>query len=568
MAAAADGRGTLRAALRHRDLRLLLAGLAVSKTGDWLYVVGLQVFVFESTRSAAWVAAATILRLVPAGLFAPLGGSLADRFERRRVMIACDLARVGCMLLLALVAWRGATPALALVLAFLSSTAGSPYLPAAEATTPSLVPESELAAANSALGVIDNVGIFLGPALGGLLLLAGPPALAFAINAVSFFGSAAAVALMRTRSRPAEQREVSLFSHLAAGLRPLTSSAGAAAICGLVAGAAFMYGLQTVLLVLLSAGRLGSGGQGYGYLLAALGVGGAAAALVAGRLAGGDRPGLVLTIAVAGQGLPLAALALVHSLVVAMVLLVVQGVAGVILDVTGYTALQRAMPERLLARVFGFLQVTVIASILAGALVASWLTAAAGLSIALAIPGLVITALALLLVPLTRSITVSGLRRFEETRGRYDTFARLPVFYGVGRPALELLVRESSPVEAAPGEAVVNEGDAADALYVVEAGELDVSTGKVGRETHLNRLGPGDYFGEIGILKGVPRTATVRAVTAVRLYRIEAGEFSAAVGGSPWLSGFVSEGIAARLARGGAGRRRRQRRVEKEAINA
>ena len=570
MAAATETKGTLRGALKHRDLRLLLVGLAISKTGDWLYVIALQVFVFESTRSAAWVAAATILRLTPAGLFAPLGGSLADRFDRRRVMISCDLARVVLMLLLAVVAWRGASPALALVIAFASSTAGSPYLPAAEATTPSIVPESELAAANSALGVIDNLGIFLGPALGGVLLLLGPPALAFGINAVSFFGSAAAVTLMRARSRPAVHRDTGFLSHLAEGLRPLTSSPGAAAICGLVGGAAFLYGLQTVLLVLLSDRQLGAGGQGYGYLLAALGVGGAAAAAVAGRLAGGDRPGMVLTLGVVGQGLPLAALALVHSLGLAIVLLAVQGATGVIVDVTAYTALQRAMPERLLARVFGFLQVMVIASILAGALVASWLAQTAGLDLGLVIPGLAVAALAVLLVPLTRTITILGLRRFEENRGLYQSFSALPIFLGVSRPALELLVRESEPVDVRAGEVVIREGEPADALYVVESGELDVVTGSRAREAHLNRIGAGDYFGEIGILKGVPRTATVRADTATRLYRIGADHFLEAVGASPWLSGFLTGGVTARLARGGTVRRSRPRRTAspKEAMDA
>lgn len=559
MATVTESKGTLWGIFRYRDLRLLLIGLAVSKAGDWLYVVGLQVYVFQQTHSPAWVAAATIIRLLPTGFLAPIGGSIADRYERRLVMISSDLARCLLMLLLALVAWRGGSPALALALAFAASTAGSPYLPAAGATTPALVPESELAAANSALSVIDHVGIFVGPALGALLLLAGPPATAFAINGVTFLASALAVLLMRTRSRPSEAAAVRLASHLWEGLRAILASPGAIAICGFLSVTSLLYGMETVQLVVLSDHQLGAGAAGYGYLLAGLGVGGAAAGLVAGYLAGLPRPGLLLTSAVVVMGLSISALAYVHGVGAAFPLLAVQGVANIVTDVTAFTLLQRALPEDLLARVFGFVRLAIIASTLLGALVAPPLLQAVGLDSSLVIPGLVAGALALAAVPLTRRLTLEAMRTFEASRARYQELSRLSILQGVPRPVLELLARGGEEVDAPASSVILRQGDAADALYVLEAGAVDVETGRGGSHRHLARLEAGDYFGEIGILQGVPRTATVVAATPVRLYRIAAEDFLAAVSAAPALSGALADGMAARLARGGSLRRSRRR---------
>src|SRR4029077_12220482 len=132
-------RGPLRVAFGSGEFRRLVAALAVSQAGDWLYNVGLLVSLFDRTHSTGWVAAGTVVRLMPIVLVGPLAGAIADRYDRRTVMIASDLARAGCMGLLALVAATSVSPAFALALAFLSTLAGSPYRPAVAATTPSLV---------------------------------------------------------------------------------------------------------------------------------------------------------------------------------------------------------------------------------------------------------------------------------------------------------------------------------------------------------------------------------------------------------------------------------------------
>ncbi|HEX3194636.1 MAG TPA: MFS transporter, partial [Streptosporangiaceae bacterium] len=96
--------GTIRSALRYPGFRWLLSGLAVSQTGDWLYNLALVVLVYQRTHSALWVGVTTAVRVVPVVVLGLLGGVLADRFDRRRIMITCDLARMGLMVLLAAVA--------------------------------------------------------------------------------------------------------------------------------------------------------------------------------------------------------------------------------------------------------------------------------------------------------------------------------------------------------------------------------------------------------------------------------------------------------------------------------
>lgn len=139
----------MRAPFRHPDFRKLAAGLAISQTGDWLYNVALIVLVIRATHSATWVAAAGIVRLVPYVAFGSLGGVVADRFPRKRVMIVSDLARAGIMGLLALVDLTSGSALIAIVLSGLSTCFAVAYGPALNAGLPLIVTEDELSAANS-----------------------------------------------------------------------------------------------------------------------------------------------------------------------------------------------------------------------------------------------------------------------------------------------------------------------------------------------------------------------------------------------------------------------------------
>jgi MFS family permease len=548
----------IKALAANRDFRIVIGGLAVSRAGDWLYNVGLAVYIFERTGSAAWVAAASILRLVPYVILAPFGGLLAERLDRRRLMIGCDLVRAALMGGLAVSAALGGPAALAVAIAFVSTAAGTPYLPAVGAMTPQLVSERDLAAANAMVETVDNVAIIVGPAIGGVLLAAGSPSIAFAVNGGSFLCAAFAMTLLRTRTAPSrravehdEPRRWAAFRDVAAGLRTLLDSRAASILVGFIAAGAFVYGAETVLLVLLSEQQLGTGAQGYGYLLAAVGLGGVLAAAFTGRLARHPRAGIPLTVALLLEGLPLAILAAVREPALAVTVLVLQGAGAIVVDVLGLTVLQRAMPPAMLARILGVMNALVRGAMVVGAVIAPALASSIGLRGSLVATGVAITMLAMLARPMIRGAENAAGARAVEMAPRADALGQLAIFESLPRAAIEALAAALTEQSVPAGVDVVCEGEPATALYVVRSGKLDVfASGERGGAPELvNTLREGDWFGEIGLLEGVPRTATVRTATECVLWRIDGEAFLDAVNSQPLLSGALMSGVAGRLAR-------------------
>jgi MFS family permease len=281
-------RPRLTAPLRHRDFRLLITSFFVSFAGSWAYNVALAVYVFEQTGSAAWVGAATVGRFLPSLLFGPYGGVLAERFERVRLMAGLDWVSTALMLVLALVAALDGPALLAIVLAGLTSVNATVYEPAAAAITPETVPESDLAAANALRNMVDNIAIIAGPVLGALLLLVSPAPVVFLVNGLTFAVSGVVVSRMTVRSTPVDVTEAGTagpLKQMLVGIRAITGSATAATLVAYSVIASFVYGVDTVQFVVLSEDRLGTGPDGFGYLLAGLGVGGIAAAGLVNRMA-------------------------------------------------------------------------------------------------------------------------------------------------------------------------------------------------------------------------------------------------------------------------------------------
>src|SRR5215468_463127 len=195
-----------RGVLAIRDARALIAASAASQIGDWLYNAALLGYIYAATGSAAWVGAATICRLLPYVLLGPIGGAIADRFPRRSVLVAGDVLRLTLMLGLVAVVAAGGPVEVVIGLTILASAAGSAERPAALALMPRLVGESRLGAANALLHTVQELGVVVGPAIGAILLAAGPNWLAFAVNAATFGASAALVSTIRDRSRPRRVR--------------------------------------------------------------------------------------------------------------------------------------------------------------------------------------------------------------------------------------------------------------------------------------------------------------------------------------------------------------------------
>ncbi len=372
-----------RATLRVRNLRLLLAGLAASQAGDWLYNLALLAFVYGRTHSSMWVGVTTAVRILPEVALGSIGGVLADRVDRRALMVASDAIRAMTMAALALVAATQAPVILAPVLAALSTAAGSAYPPCVVAVLPNLAREEQLPAANAARVSITFICIVAGPLFGALLLMLGSPALAFAVNGVTFLlGGLAVCALpreaLRRPARVEADKHPGLLRELEAGWIALRDYRNGLAVVGSNLIASAVYGALTVLLVTFSH-RVGAGTGGYGYLLAAAGLGGVLAAGLAGRGAGSDRSRYVLGLAVIAVGAPLPLLALTGSLPAAVLLVVAVGGGSIVTEVVGDTCLQRGLDPAVFARAYGLVIPACVGAIAAGALLAPLCVAAVGL---------------------------------------------------------------------------------------------------------------------------------------------------------------------------------------------
>jgi MFS family permease len=515
-----------RSALAQRDLRLLLGGLVISATGTWAYNTALFAFVFVRTHSLGWVAAAGLVRLLPMLALSAYGGVIAERVERIRLMIGADLLCSVWQAGLAAVAATGGPVELALVFAALTSATNVVYNPAVAATIPSVVGEDDLVAANALNGTLENVIVIAGPGIGAVLLLLGSPALVFAVNAASFVVSAAIVSRIRVRSRPVDVTEegaVGPLRQMALGVRTIARLRAARVLVAFCALVSFVYGTDSVLFVGVSEHRLGLGAEGFGYLMAALGSGGILMALGVDKLAGSRRLAPIIIAGVAGYCLPTALLTVITTPAPAFALEVVRGGSTLVVDVIAVTALQRSVPTDQLARVFGVFFAFVIGAIALGTLITPPIVSGLGLDGALLTLSFAPFALGALGFPALLTIDRETAARSEALAPRIAVLERLQIFATASRPVLERLAAAATEVAFPAGTAIVREGDPADSLYVLVNGEVEVTARGEGGgpERAIRTMSAPTYFGEIGVLGHIPRTATVTALTDCRCDQIE-----------------------------------------------
>jgi MFS family permease len=373
-----------------RPFHLLLASLAVSSCGDWLYNVALLAFVYERTHSATWLAFTTAARAIPIVVLGPVGGVLADRWDRRRLIIASDLSRAIAMIALAIVAAAAMPVLLAPLLAALSTAASVVQPPCVAACTPRLVGDDQLQRANAARAAIGQGSVVAGPALGALLLGLSSPAVAIALNAASFLASAAAITAIGPSAAFTPSREqgasLDLFGEIRDGAQALREAPAALRLVAADILCSAVYGLLTVTLVLVSM-RVGTGTGGYGLLLGMFGIGGVVGATVAGKL---DAPELwrrMLLVALGLVAVAVAALGVVHSLAGAIVLSLAGGGGMIVAEVLSETALGRMLDDGVLARAYGLALPASLSGIVIGSLVAGPLVAMAGVTATFVVAG-------------------------------------------------------------------------------------------------------------------------------------------------------------------------------------
>jgi MFS family permease len=546
------GGAGITAALRHRDFRLLMTGYAAALVGGWAYNVGLAVWIFEETGSPAWLGVATICRFVPSLLFSAYAGVIADRFERVRLMAVLDVVAATFMIALAIETASGVAVAVVILTGAVSSTVGTIYEPAAAAVTPQVVGERDLAAANALRGTIDNVAVIAGPGVGALIVLVGPPWLAMCVNALTFLVSATAVSRMHTRSEPVDVTEggtAGPVRQMLVGVRALTTSSTAIVLVAYSLLATCVYGFDTVQFVVLSRDVLGTGSDGYGYLLAGMGVGGVVAAPLVVRLERLPRLSVVILAGMAAYCLPTLAFLAIHDPTLGAAVQVVRGAGTLVVDVLAITALQRSLPSEVLARVFGAFNALFLGAIVLGAALAPLVIENWGLRPSIWVASVGVFGLAALGWPWLAHMDRELAARRAELADSVRLLAGCDIHASAGEGDLDQLAGAAKPLDVAAGTVVVAEGDEADAFFVVVSGRLTVSsTGEHAEPRWLNELVAGEYFGEIGLLEQSARTATVTALEPTRLLRIPGADWLDALSSQP-PSPAMLESASLRLAR-------------------
>lgn len=438
-------------------------------------------------------------------MLGPFGGIIADRYRRRTVLLAGDSLRMLLMAALAVTVASTGPVTLVIALTTLASAAACAERPAALAILPRLVGETRL-----------------GPAIGAILLTVAPAWIAFLANGVTFAVSALLIATIHPD--PAPVGEHASGRRLAGGLRTVHATPFAWLLIMTVAMVEFTYGAQTVQLVVYATQSLGLGSGGYGVLLTAAGAGGLVSALVNGRLSVSRQVSVIVVV----TGLLACASQLAYAgtqvLTLALAVTVIANAALVSCEVVGETTLARIAPPRdALGRVIGIFDAVGIAGMIAGAVLASVLLTLTSLRASLLILGA-----AAVLITLLCGL---GLRGLDALTSRINVLQGLPVTAGAPRIVLEQLAAAAQFCPLPPGVDVVVQGAPAHAFYAVVAGRVVVH--RDGRA--VVHLGPGDSFGERGLLDQVPRNATVTTEMDTTLLRVEGDVLLYALEAAPSL---------------------------------
>ena len=534
--------GAVRAVMGNRELRLVQLALLASLVGDGAYLVAVTVWAYGQGGAQA-VGLFTAAFMTASAVLAPVGGAVADRVSRRATLLVCDGVRI-VLVAAAAVCLTASTPMAVYVLAVLAGVFNAPFRAAQRAWMSSLAraPE-ELTAANATGSIVESLAVFVGPALGGLLLVVADVRTVFAFNVATFVVST--VLVLRVRQPRAQSDGVarsgeSPWLQLVAGFRLLGADPDLRNVTGQVAAQTFVGGAARVFLVVVAVEVMDTGARGVGLLDAIIGVGAIVGGVVALARVERNRLGRDLTVGVVLWSAPLGLVAVWPHPVTVVLALVLLGVANPIVDVSIDTIVMRMTPDHTMVRAFTALDTCYIATKALGSLATPLLLHLVGLRWTLVAVGLPALAIA-----------VTSWRRMVRLDARLVPPAGLPLLRGIpwfallSPSTLESLARGLTEVRLPAGAEVVTEGEEGDAFYVIEHGSVVVT--QEGR--HLREQGPGDYFGEIALLEHVPRTATVTATSDVVLRSLDRAVFLEAL--SREGLGMVRDVASARLSHRG-----------------
>jgi MFS family permease len=322
-----------------------------------------------------------------------------------------------------------------------------------------------------------------------------------------------------------------------AGFTTIASDPGLRVIVLLYGAQTLVAGALNVLIVVSALELLDLGEAGIGFLNSAVGIGGLIGGLAAALLVGRSRLASDFGLGLVLWGIPIALIGVYPEAPLALILLGIVGVGTILVDVSGITLLQRSVPDEVLTRVMGVVQSVFVGTLGLGAILAPLLIEGLGVRGALIATGALLPVLAALLWRRLARMDEEGPSR------QLELLREVPLFRPLPPATAEQLASSLVPVRVRAGDDAFRQGDSGDRFYIVDSGEVVVS---VDGEP-VQRLGRGGYFGEIALLRDVPRTATVTADVDTNLVALERDEFIAAVTGHAPSAEVADAVIASRL---------------------
>ena len=532
-----------RAVFMNRGLGRVVAAYAGFNVGEWATWIAILVFAYErgGATEAGLVAFA---QLVPATVVAPIGAGLGDRFSRERVLLVSYAAQASAMAGTAVALVLDAPPLVVYVFAAITTSTVTLTRPAHGAILPSLaMTPGQLTAANAASGTVQNVSVLIAPLVAGFLYEVAGPGAVFVMTAVGCTISAILVASVRTSEGDVQPDQAeSITASLAGGVSTLRRLPGPRTVVAMLAAASLIEGALDVLIVVLAIDLIRIGESGVGVLSAAVGAGGLIGAAAGFVLVGRRQLGVPFGLGLVFWGIPMVVVGVLPLLPVAVALFVVAGAGRSLADMAGRTLLQRVTPDRSLARVLGVLEGVHTGMIGIGSIAVPAFIGLTGPREALLLLGLwmpIVVVVGWRALGSVEAAAVVHVRELEILRAT-------PIFAPLPPPALERLSANLVRRVVEPGDWIIRQGELGDRYYIIDEGEADVLIdGAV-----VRTQGPGDGFGEIALLRDVPRTASIRARSSMAVWALDRDVFLAAVSHHPLSSRSAADLVSERLAAG------------------
>ena len=532
--------GVFGTAFRNRSLRRVELSWLAFNSAEWGVWLALTVWAYTNGGAFA-VSLIILVQLVPAVFVAPYLGAITDRARAGRVLFLGLLVMGGTMAAVAAAMALDVPRLVVYVVAPIMNLALSIPRPAQAALLPGVVRTPlELTAANVVSSWMENASVLLAPALTGVLLGLGGPALAAGVLAGCTLAGAALVAGIPGPPPLTERGEgASLTAEVRQSVAAVWRVPAVRTLVGVVGSQYILVGALDVLYVVLAITTLGIGESGAGYLNSAFGAGGVIGVAVTATLVARRRLAPALVAGIVTAALALGLIGVFPTVGAAFVLLAVAGVSRSVFDVTGRILLQRAAPPQVLGQVFALLESLMCAGLAVSAVFVPALIGLSGARAALMGTALVLLAFVGLAWRRLRSIDDAA----DVPQVQIQLLRLIPIFAPLPAPELEGLARSLEPVSVVAGTVVIREGDPGDRFYAVASGRVRVS--RQGHEVAV--LGRGDGFGEIALLEDVPRTATVTALTDAELFSLEKAPFILALTGHAPAARAAGDMVSRRL---------------------